>query len=50
MAERLATLPATQVARVRFPVPAKTTFVVKKLLFSVTLRQGARSQPLQLRI
>jgi hypothetical protein len=36
MAERLETLPAIQVARVRFPVPARPTFSVEKLLFSVT--------------
>jgi hypothetical protein len=34
MAERLVTLLATQVARVRFPAPAKPTFrVVKEALF-----------------
>jgi hypothetical protein len=49
MAERLETLPAMQVARVGFPVPARPMFSVEKLLFSVTLRQGARSQALQLR-
>jgi hypothetical protein len=42
MAERLATLPAKQVALVQFPVPARPTFSVKKWLFSVTLRPGAR--------
>jgi hypothetical protein len=42
MAERLATLPAKQVACVRFPVPARPTFSVEKWLFSVTLRPGAR--------
>jgi hypothetical protein len=42
MAERLVTLPANQVAWVRFPVPARPTFSVEKWLFSVTLRQGAR--------
>jgi hypothetical protein len=41
MAERLETLPAMQVARVRFPVPA--TFSVEKLLFSVTLLRGTFS-------
>jgi hypothetical protein len=46
MAERLATLPSTQA---RFPVPARPTFSVEKCLFSLTLRQGARSQALQLR-
>jgi hypothetical protein len=43
MAERLVMLPAKQVARVRFPVPARPTFSVEKWLFSVTLHQGARS-------
>jgi hypothetical protein len=37
MAERLETLPAMQVARVCFPVPARPTFSVEKLFFSVTL-------------
>jgi hypothetical protein len=46
MAERLETLPTMQVARVRFPVPARSTFSVEKWLFSVTLRQGARSRAL----
>jgi hypothetical protein len=50
MAERLATLPAMQVIRVRFLVPVRPTFSVEKWLFSVTLRQGARSQALQLRL
>jgi hypothetical protein len=50
MAERLVTLPAKQVAWVRFPVPARPTFSVENLLFSVTLRQGARFQALQLRL
>jgi hypothetical protein len=40
MAERLATLPAKQVAWVRFPVPARPTFSVEKWLFSVTLLPG----------
>jgi hypothetical protein len=48
MAERLETLPAVQVARVRFL--ARPTFNVEKFLFSVTLCQGARSQALQLRL
>jgi hypothetical protein len=48
MAERLVTLPAKQVAWVQFPVPARPTFSVEKLLFSVTLRQGARSRALGL--
>jgi hypothetical protein len=42
MAERLETLPAKQVAWVRFPVPARPTFSVEKWHFSVTLRPGAR--------
>jgi hypothetical protein len=50
MAERIEPLLATQVARVRFPVPARPTFSVEKWLFSVTLRQGARSQALKLRL
>jgi hypothetical protein len=50
MAERLATLPDMQVARVRFPVLVRLTFSVVKWLFSVTLHQGARSQALQLRL
>jgi hypothetical protein len=50
MAERLATLPAKQVAWVRFPVPARPTFSVEKWLYSVTLRQGVRSRALQLRL
>jgi hypothetical protein len=49
MAERLETLPAMQVARVRFPVSARPMFSVEKCLFSVTLRQGAHAQALQLR-
>jgi hypothetical protein len=40
MFERLSTLPAMQVTRVRFLVP----------VISVTLRQEARSQALQLRL
>jgi hypothetical protein len=50
MAERLVTLPAKQVAWVRFPVLARPMFSVEQLLFSVTLRQGARSRTLQLRL
>jgi hypothetical protein len=50
MAERLVTLPAKQVAWVRFPVPARPTFSVGKWLFSVTLRQGLRSRALKLRL
>jgi hypothetical protein len=46
MAERLVTLPAKQVAWVRFPVPARPMFSVGKCLFSVTLRQGASSRAL----
>jgi hypothetical protein len=40
MAERLETLPAM---RVLFPVPARPTFSVEKLLFSVTLLRGTFS-------
>jgi hypothetical protein len=50
MAERLVMLPAKQVAWVRFLVPARPTFSVEKWFFSVTLRQGARSRALQLRL
>jgi hypothetical protein len=50
MAERLVTLPATLVAWVQFPVRAGPMFSVEKLHFSVTLRQGARSRALQLRL
>jgi hypothetical protein len=50
MAERLETLPAMQVARVQFLVPARPTFSVEKWLFSVNPRRGARSQALQLRL
>jgi hypothetical protein len=51
MAERLATLPAQQVDKIgSIPVPYRPTFSVEKWLFSVTLRQGARSQALQLRL
>jgi hypothetical protein len=41
MAERLAALPAKQVAWVRFLVLARPTFSVEKRLFSVTLHPGA---------
>jgi hypothetical protein len=41
MAERIATLPAMQVALVQLPVLARPTFSVEKWPFSVTLRQGA---------
>jgi hypothetical protein len=50
MAERLATLPAKQVAWVRFLVPSRLTFSVEQCLLSVTLRQWARSRALQLRL
>jgi hypothetical protein len=40
MAERLVTLPAKQVAWVRFPVPARPRFSAEKWLFSVTLRHA----------
>jgi hypothetical protein len=44
MAERLATLPATQVAWVRSPVPARPTFSVGKVaLFSNTASGGTFS-------
>jgi hypothetical protein len=43
MAERLVTLPANQVAWVRFPVPARPTFSVEKWLFSLTLGVGTLS-------
>jgi hypothetical protein len=43
------TLPAKQVDWVQLLVPSRPTFNVEKWLFSVTLRQGARSQSLQLR-
>jgi hypothetical protein len=43
MAERLETLPAMQVAWVQFPVPARPTFSVEKLLFYVTLLRGTFS-------
>jgi hypothetical protein len=46
MAERLETLPAKQVAWVRFPVLARPTFSVGKWHFSVTLRPGARCRVL----
>jgi hypothetical protein len=49
MAEQLVPLFATQVTRVRLSVPARPTFSVEKWFFSVTMRQGARSQALQLR-
>jgi hypothetical protein len=40
MAERLATLPAMQVAWIRFPVPVRPTFSVENWHFSATLRHG----------
>jgi hypothetical protein len=45
MAERLdaRTRATCMVARVRFPVPARPTFSVEKLLFSVTLLRGTFS-------
>jgi hypothetical protein len=43
MAERLETLPAMQVVLDRFPVPARPTLSVEKLLFSVTLLRGTFS-------
>ena len=47
MAERLATM---RLARVRSPVPDRPTISAEKWHFSVTLRPGARSQALQLRL
>jgi hypothetical protein len=40
MAERLAPLPATQVAWVCYLVPAGPTIPVEKVALSVTLRRG----------
>jgi hypothetical protein len=48
MAERLETLPAMQVARVRFPVPAGPTFSVEKVALFCNPASGARFQVLQL--
>jgi hypothetical protein len=42
MDERLAMLPAKQVAWAQFPVPARPTLSVEKWLFSVTLHPRAR--------
>jgi hypothetical protein len=50
MAERLVPLLATKVARVQFPILARPTLEWKRWFFSVTLRQGAHSQALQLRL
>jgi hypothetical protein len=50
MAERLETLPAMQVARVRFPVPARPTFSVEKVAVFCNPASGASSQALQLRL
>jgi hypothetical protein len=50
MAERLATLPATQVAWIRSPVPAGPTINVEKVALLRDSASGARSQALQLRL
>jgi hypothetical protein len=50
MAERLATLPATQVARVRSLVPAGPTISVEKGALFCHPASGARSQALKLRL
>jgi hypothetical protein len=50
MAERLATLPAMQVARVRSPVPARPMISVEKVSLFCNPAPGARSQALQLRL
>jgi hypothetical protein len=48
MAERLALLPATQVARVQSPVPARHTIIMEKVALFCNPASGARS--LQLRL
>jgi hypothetical protein len=48
MAERLATLPATQVARVLSSVPAGPPISVEKVALFCNPAPGARSQALQL--
>jgi hypothetical protein len=50
MAERLATLPATQVARVQSPVLAGPTISAKKVALFCNPESGARSQAMQLRL
>jgi hypothetical protein len=50
MAERLAMLPAMQVARVQFPVPAGPTIIVVKVALFCNPASGAHSQALQLRL
>jgi hypothetical protein len=50
MAARLATLPATQVARVPSLVPAGPTFSVEKVGFFVDPVSGTSSQALQSRL
>jgi hypothetical protein len=50
MAERLAPLPVTQVARVRSPVPAGPTISVDKVALYCHPVSGARFQALQLRL
>jgi hypothetical protein len=48
MAERLALLPATQLARVWSPVPARPTISVEKLALFCNPASGTRSHALQL--
>jgi hypothetical protein len=48
MAEWMVPLLATQVTRVRFPVPARPTFRVKKVALFCNPASVARSQALQL--
>jgi hypothetical protein len=48
MAERLVPLPATQVARVRFPVPDRPTISVEKLALLCNPASGGTLQALQL--
>jgi hypothetical protein len=50
MAERLATLPAMQLARVQSLVPAGPTISVEKMALFCNPALGARSQALQLRL
>jgi hypothetical protein len=50
MAERLATLPAIQVDRVRSPVPAGPMISVEKVALFCNSASEARSQALELRL
>jgi hypothetical protein len=50
MAERLAPLPAKQMARVRTPVPARPRSSVEKVALFCNHASGTRSQALQLRL